>query len=554
MATATSSIVDAYGRPIQYATGRYPSPSRHPIDNRPKAPTRPKIYEDQTTWTRQEQVNYSRVIATQVNGVDAALTMKNSFAVGDGWEVSYSGTNRAWGDEFEALVNGNWMRSCNALGEQHDWRSTLRTLGRTLDVEADYAVWFDTATGRFAVLDQSRIGTGQNFCVSEGNGLERVLELGAASQYQYATNWLNGYGSYTPVWRIDDAKSPFDGRRIIDGVIVDDQLRVLGYRILGYNPEGKLAYADVWAWQVHFNFEAGAWLNQVRGIPSLANLIDDANTVMDILYYWGQGVMIASQKMVYRKSIEGRPSMGAQETEVTVVDAEGDESLKLVTVEAAPAGVVELSTRRGEELGTLDLNRPSMDERELVQMLETAFLGKHWPRALVYAQDMGRAGARAITQQVQNIIGARQMSLERSARWVVNRYVAWAMDRGLLTRNQNLGDPYDYGFTVPALFSVDEGNDGKLQLNMLGRGVISRGTICAYHGVNKKKILRENVADVDALATEAEGLATRHGWLTAREALTLLDNQGNPNVQPQPQPAPEPQEPAAHETGEQTNA
>ena len=542
-----STLVDQYGKALG-TRNLYPSPSSHPMDNRPKPIVRSKIYENQTPYTRWEQVNYSKVLSTQVTGIDAALEMKANYTVGDAWHIVYHGTNTAWGDRLEEFFHQCYYQNCNLIGEAHDWRSTLRSLARAFDVEADFGVWFDgvdtpghTATGQFQILDYSRIGTGIGWCVKEGTGLEQVRELGNAPYgYNYANGYYSGWGSYLPFYIINDPASPFDGQRIIDGIIVDQNLRHLGHRILGYNDKGQMTYADVAKEAIHFNYEVGDWINQIRGIPKLANLLDDANSVSDIKYFWQQGVMIASQKMVMRKSIDGNPASGIQETTIEVPQADGTTALKMVRVEDAPAGVVELSTRRGEELATLDLNRPSMEEQKLVHLVETAYFHKHWPRCLIYPEDASRAPSRSIAQQVQVMLRKRQMTLERTARWICNRRIELAMRRGELPANTNLYDPYHYGFSLPGKYTVDEGNDGKQMLSMLGRGCISRGVICDDMGVQEKKITRQNFISVDNLATLAEQLNKKHAWLEPMDALNRLDNNGNPNVMPAP---PEPNEP-----------
>lgn len=543
-------LYDQFGRKVG-TRNLYPSPSSHPQDNRPRPIVRSKIYENQTPYTRWEQVNYSKILSAQVTGIDAALEMKSCYSVGDAWHIVYHGNNQAWGDRMEEFFHQAYFGNCNQIGSEHDWHSTLRSLSRALDVEADFAVWFDgvdtptrPATGQFQILDYSRIGTGIGWCVKAGEGLEQVRELGNAPYgYNYANGYYSGWGSYLPFYLINDPASRFDGQRIIDGIIVDQNLRRLGYRVLGYNDQGQMTYADVPTEAIHFNYEVGDWINQLRGIPRLANLLDDANSVSDIKYYWQQGVMIASQKMVMRKSIDGRPSSGVQETEIEVPNPTGDGTtvLKMVRVEDAPAGVVELSSRRGEELATLDLNRPAMQEQQFVKLIETAYFHKHWPRCLIYPEDASRAPSRSIAQQVQVILRKRQMTLERTARWICNRRIALAMQRGELPQNNNLYDPYHFGFTVPQKYTVDEGNDAKMALSMLGRCCISRGAIIADQGFQEKKVLRQNFNSVDAIAAAAEELKKRHPWMTENDAMNRLDNNGNPNVQPAVPSANEPE-------------
>lgn len=532
-----SVITDQYGRPFASGRNLYPSPLSHPYDNRPKPIVRAKIYENQTPYERWQQVNFSKILSTRLTGIDAALGMKARYAIGDAWHLSYLGDNAAWGLKLEELFHECYFRNCNQIGPSADWHSTLRTVCRAFDVEADFGIWFDSITGQFQVLDYSRFGTGIGWNVGVGTGLDQCRELGIAPYgYNYANGYYSGWGSYLPFYIINDPGSPFDGQRIIDGVIVDQNLRLLGYRILGYSDKGTMTYSDVSKDSVHFNYETGDWINQLRGVPTLANLLDDANSVSDILYYWRQGVQLASQKMIWRESADGTPKGGIQETSVDVVQADGSTVTKLVAVEDAPAGLVEMSTRRGEKLGTLDLNRPSMDEREFVKIVETSYFHKHWPRCLIYPDDSARAGSRAIAQQVQVNIRGRQMSIERTARWICDRKIAFSMESGELPRNNNLYDPWNYGFSLPGKYTVDEGNDSKMMLSMLGRCCISRGTICNDMGLMEKKVLKANATSVHNLAVEAEALTSKHPWMTEMEALNRLDNNGNVNQPVQQEP------------------
>lgn len=532
-----SAICDQWGRTLSAGRNLYPSPMSHPYDNRPKPVVRAKIYENQTPFTRWEQVNFSKVLSTRLTGIDAALGMKAKYSVGEAWHICYQGTNEAWGMKLEELFHECYYQNCNQIGPCQDWHSTLRILGRAFDVEADFGIWFDDKTGQFQILDYSRFGTGIGWNVGVGTGLDQCRELGNAPYgYNYANGYYSGWGSYLPFYIINDPNSPFDGQRIIDGVIVDQSLRLLGYRILGYNDQGQMTYADVPKDSIHFNYEAGDWINQIRGVPTLANLLDDANSVCDVQYYWRQGVQLASQKMIWRESIDGRPMNGVQETTITTTNPDGSAGTKLVAVEDAPAGLVEMSTRRGEKLGTLDLNRPSMDEREFIRLIETAYFHKHWPRQLIYADDSARSGSRSIAQQVQVSIRGRQMNLERTARWIVNRKIAFSMMSGELPANNNLADAWNYGFSLPGKYTVDEGNDSKMMLSMLGRCCISRGTICNDMGLMEKKVLRANATSVHNLALAAEDLSAKHPWMTEMESLNRLDNNGNVNQPVQQEP------------------
>lgn len=522
-----TTILDQFGRPA--VRGRlYPAPSSHPYDSRPRPQVKPKIYENVLPRDRWEQVQYSSVIASRVTNIEDALTKKAEFAVGDAWHVRYRGSNKPWGKRMMAFINETYYRTCNYLGEAHDFHSTLKQLSFALDVQADYGAVFDNETGTAQFLSYDRIGSGDDWGANVGSNLTKCATLGVSTLQ-------SGWGSILQDYIINDPKSWADGARIIDGVIVDQNLRRLGYRVLGYDEDGNQTYADIPANSMHFNYDATRWLNQVRGIPALASLIDDSNTVDDANYYWGQAIKLAAAMAIGRESKDGRPASGAiQETEITEDGLDGTTRKFRVGVEQRTAGIVELSTDNEEALKVLDFNRPSLNEAEFIKRLETSFLAKHWPRALIYPEDLARAGARAIAQQVRQIVWARQRAIERTARWWVDRAISWAMRTGRIPENAATFDPYNYEFTLPGEFTIDEGNDGKMYLAFLGRGCITRGIICNKQGYQLDEIQEANEADEDNLAQRAERLHERHNWLTPREWLLRLNNPFNNPPQPEP--------------------
>ena len=547
-----------------YAGGRglYPLPSA--CDSRPKPAVRAKIYENVTALERWQQVQYAMILSSRVPGIDAALDTKSDYVVGDAWYVDHRSKDKAWGKLCEELINEGYYRHCNRIAPAWNWQASLKTLCRTLDVQGDYGIWFDgvdepgrKATGQFQLMDYSRFGTGLGIAVKADKTLKQCNELGNWALGFQAWGYSGGWGTFLPWFIIYDRESPYYGYRIMDGIIVDANLTTVAYRVLGYNDVGMATYSDVPASMIHFNYEPGKWISQVRGITPMACMLEDINRVSDILYYWGVGVQIASQKMVVRESIDGRPGSNVQETLIDtcvpgqVQTGEGCpppvpspiQQRRMVAIQHAGPGVTELSSKDGEKLSVLDNDRPSVDERALVEILETGFFHRLWPRGLIYTETTSRAPARIIVQQTQMLVQGRQKSIERSARWIIDRRIALAISRGELPPNNNLGDAYNYTLSLPGKLTCDEGNDGKMYLSLLGRGCISRGVICSDMGVQEHKILDANEESVDNLMTRAENLKKKHNWATEMECLNRLDNNGNAN-----QPAM--QEPDAAKPGE----
>ena len=70
--------------------------------------------------------------------------------------------------------------------------------------------------------------------------------------------------------------------------------------------------------------------------------------------------------------------------------------------------------------------------------------------------------------------------------------------------NDLLDDAYQYVFTVPGQFTVDEGTDLKMQLQSLGRCIISRGILCEMDGYLAEEIEEQREAEIDRLLSAAE--------------------------------------------------
>ena len=538
-----SILVDRYGRAVSSNT-LYRTPSQAGADFRPVARPRAKTYEAVSSWQRREMVDVSRVIAAGVPNIDTALTQAGEFSVGDSWHVKSRSKNKAWGKQRDEWFNKFYARDCNARGRMNDWRSTLRQLNWTRKVQGDYGIVFDgqprrdsvtgkqiDPTGKFRVIKFDRIstgliGSGQSFgVVSVGNRLDECKELPKTwNFYSTSSSWSVWPGIYI----INDSNSVFDGQRLIDGVIVDENMLVLGYRVVGFTADGMPSYADIPKAQFHFNFSARRDVDLIRGIPELAEAIIPIMGLDDIQYLVTMAVKLASAMAITRESTDGNPTNSGR----AIYDETGtDDSGSTITTKRAVQeifpGIIELATNNKERLTALEFDRPSMNEENWINRVETSILHKFWPRSLIYAADAGRAGTRAIGLQAGTICQWDQQCIERDARWIADRATEFAMRAGYIPTNDNLYDPYDYVFTVPGRFTVDEGNDMKMRLSALGRCCISHGIICEMDGYQSEEIFEERYHEIDRILTASEKLSAAHEAFTEKEIALMFDNNDN---------------------------
>ena len=541
-----SDNFDRHGSIISGAT-LFKTPSQMGGDIRPVPRPRAKTYEAVSSWQRREMVDVSRVIAAGVPTIRGALIQAGEFSVGDSWHVKYRGTDPAWGKKRDEWINTTFARHCNSRGRMNDWRSSLRQLNWTRKVQGDFGLIFDgqpskdpltgkekDPTGKFHVVKFDRISTGlvggwqyaNKGIVDIGNGLEMVKELPRAWNYYWNYySSVGGYNTWPGIYIINDPASPFDGQRIIDGVIVDANMRVLGYRITGFNDDGIPTYCDLPKAQMHFNFSAREDTDYLRGIPEIGSKIIPIMHLDDIQNLMEMAVKLASALAITRKSTDGRPAQGGLSYS-NVVQTDEDGSTKVTTraVQEIYPGIYELATNNKEGLEALQFNRPSMNEEGFIERIETAVLHDLWPRALIYGVDSKRAGTRALVMQARTICNWDQTCLERDARWICDLATEFAMRAGYIPGNDKLDDPYNYVFTVPGQFTVDEGNDLKMHLMSLGRCTISRGIICEMDGYLAEEIEEQREAEVDRTLAAAERLQKKHDQWSVKEIALMLDN------------------------------
>jgi hypothetical protein len=514
---------------------------------RPSSRPRAKSYEAVSAWQRRELVDVSRVAAKGVQNIRTALLQAGEYSVGDSWHIKYRGTNKAWGKQRDEGFHTTFFRDCNTRGKQSDWWSTLRQLNWVRKVQADYGILFDgqpytdpvtlkktDPSGQFQIVTFDRISTSiiggsKPGAVGLGNGLEKLKELPKVQGYAYSTS-LSGQASWPGIYIINDRSSIFDGYRIIDGIIVDANMRRVGFRITGFTDAGVVTYVDVPAALMHFNFSSREETDLIRGWPDIGSKIIQIMHLDDVQHLITMAMKLAGALTIGRESTDGNPRQGGRANyDEETTDSTGNVVTFKRSVQEIYPGIFEMAQNNKESLKVLPFDRPSMNEEKFISRIETALMHDLWPRDLIYAGDTGRAATRVTAAQANTICTWDQKCLERDARWICDRRTEFEMRMGFIPYNDNLADPYNYVFTVPGKFTVDEGNDSKMRLSSLGRCTISRGMICELDGYLAEEIEEQRFAEEDRLMVLAENLVKKHDWLTEKEALLRLDA-GEANV------------------------
>lgn len=524
-----SAIVDQFGRPATSNAGLYRTPSSNPNAYRAKPQLRQRTFENVTPAQRRDLINWCWGIYTRIPNVGAAIEFKSDFACSDGCYLQYHGTDRDWGRRLETFINETYYANCNLAGPNHDFHNTLWELSIALETHGQAGWVFDSGSGKVKIISATSIGNGMSPDSTSG----KVYDLGNAND-SLALWGLSVYGgSCGGTYLIE--RGSFAGKLLIDGIIVDRNMVTQGYRVVGFDANGKPAAADLSTAQMGLIYEP-KFPDQIMGYPGLSDLVEAVGTVDDWNFYIGQAMKLSAAWAVTRKSKDGQPkTSGLSYSTVEQTNPAGETVNRVVAHQIVQAGVYELATDNNEEIATVNFERPSMNEEAFIERIETGFFAKHWPREFIYTKGFGRASARIGVVQARQKVWRRQRTLQRFALDWLRRKTAHAMEHKEIPRNDNLFDPYNISLSSPAQITVDEGNDAKIDLAKLGRGVTSHRVICAKDGYDDERIEDENFTKRTRLMEKAAKTAQEHLgpdgkpiW-TAKEVLQMIDNLGNPN-------------------------
>lgn len=548
-------IVDAYGRKL------YPAPVHRPGESRPQPRLKPHTHQNVTARDRWELTNQSRAIYGGIDLVATAIEERAKFAFANGCFIRSGSKDSEFAAAQESEINEVFYANPNLLGDTHDMHTMLQNFSINLERDGGQAAIFDETTGRVMVIPTTLIGNGFGLnSVMDGALTPLARESEDMAFWGITRGGTTRAGSVSYDYEvISDKQSPYFGARIIDGFIVDRNRTRLAVRVLGFDADGNPAFKDIPAAQIRVDYKT-RWSDQIGFLPILATSIMSIVNVQDFDYYIKQAMILSAQKSVTRKSKDG---VAPQTNNVgfTYTDADGSiqttdpgekppaGATRIQAYEMNVAGMVELSTDNGEEIGFVDFQRPSMNEEQFVERIQRGYLHKIWPYDLIFGKNVNAAYSRTLVKQVCMTIWEEQRLGEKFLRWAVNQRTAWALKRGHLRNRVGLDDPYKYEVIWPAEFTGDDGYDNDIKLKKLGRNLLTHDEITASDGRTHAQIQKKNLAYCDTLITEASKIAAKHAaaGITARDVLLMVDNLGSPNPTVAQQPAkPEPKQAASN--------
>lgn len=307
--------------------------------------------------------------------------------------------------------------------------------------------------------------------------------------------------------RIGDARSSIyepsnpaareGGQNIIDGVVVNPQLRPIFYRYLmgdGIDPSAR--FEDIPAQQLIHVGEASQG-DELRYVTPLAPSINHLRDVGDAVGFEKMAIKISSYIALAIKSSNPQGADFFGEATHSVNSQDNSE----VTVESlGNAGGAIPRLGMGEDLISWTSNRPSQNFREFCDVLlrEVCLnLGVPWEFAARPAE-AGGAALRAVLVRAQRTFEQRQaLLIDRLCSRVWAHVITIGMSRGLIPQNDNW---FKVEWQRPAAASVDYGREAAANLNDVRSGLRTYSEDYSERGLEWKDQLRQRATEAKYLA------------------------------------------------------
>lgn len=320
---------------------------------------------------------------------------------------------------------------------------------------------------------------------------------------------------------------PYDGARIIDGVIVDDQSRAIAYRVLGESIYAN-DFRDIRAQDMFLSF-AVETPDQVRGISLLGASVFEWQDIADArrfeLIAQKLGATIGmietnetgeadkTKKLLTRSSTNfNTPTAGTQ----TALATTATETVDGVSVRYHRAG-------SGAKLEAYQMDRPSANQQMFRDdVIREALAGMGWSFDFSYnPTKAGGAQMRIVIDKINRKLDCLRYDLVIPAQTRIDGFrVAKAIKLGLLPASV---DWWKWTYQGPAELTADEkySSDVDHQERKSGRKTMAKSA--AQRGDYWRDIRAQKATEADDLLTRATALAKKHK-IAVETAIVLLQD------------------------------
>lgn len=455
---------------------------------------------------RLEGVQLGRELFAKMPLVSAAIMNKNRIAVGNAWQPDFVGVirneaDKQWVEQAKNWLINDYYPNVNWQGQNFSFNESLVLTGKDIDVEG----------GSLMIYRTTKSGLPRIQFIS-------VDRVGCRGSEQFVTG-----GSY-------------DGYKIYDGVIYNNDGMPIAYKILGSTPE-KDEYVS--AFNCQYIFESD-WATAGHGISrvsySVTNLMDiqDINELLKITIknYSKQGIIHSNGS---GKAPKGKNIFAKETTPPTAAQQVAGQTQNKIFYDNSPnGGTTYISSLDGSEIKPFSFDRPSPNtEAFIFRIASESIASMGWFIELVCPQKLNGTSTRLIQDQARKLVIWRQQTLERRAKAILQYGLSVAMTLGLVPKTDNK-TWMRWNFGKPGELTVDSGYDNAAQIESLKMGITTKAEVCARRGKDWKEVSNQSEIELRDLFNRAKAIAKEFNMTEAeaREWLSKRDiNMGN-TIQP----------------------
>lgn len=320
---------------------------------------------------------------------------------------------------------------------------------------------------------------------------------------------------------------PYDGAKIIDGVIVNDYGRALAYRVCGdgYDPNN---FQDISARDMMLHFTP-LFPGQLRGISGLASSVFNFQDAQE----WDRLEMLAQKIFASQTITEYNESGDVDEAKAAVSRAatyNTDDKKTSMTEESMEGGgmIRYFKANSGSKIDAFHYDRPGTATQDFQnRKIRDAFRGTQWDAFFsLDPQQVGGAPMRIIVAKINSVL--------KKLRKVAGKACARADGYGLSKSELPFDvDWYKWEYQGPGDITADAMYDSQVGLQETAQGFSSRKIQAAKRGEYWEELDAQREAEADSDLARARRLADKYK-ITIQEALVVL-RPPTPNQQlPQP--------------------
>ena len=399
---------------------------------------------------RRVMLSLGRFLYSNFSTVRGALQEQAGFA-SSSYVAQYTGRNVAWGEQAE-----EWMRQHDKIIDVAGAPFNMRIYRRNLIL---------------AVLRDGDMGT---VLVKTPNGYPKIQCI--------------------PSHRIGSRLSDdtvrgglYDGARIIDGVIVDDQGAAIAYRVMGENPWDHTTYTDVSARDMFLSY-IPEYVDQKRGWSSLGSCLFDFQDVKEFRAFELLAQKVGAAITLIEKNVEGEAQPGAPYIGLpTSTDTTAGTATGLVTETMTGGGIIRYlrSTDPNAAIEPFQNDRPSANQQAFEdKVVRSAFHGMGW--SIDFSLDPSKVGGapmRVVVAKINRQIEEKQDLILEPAVVRINGFrLGVAMqpfDKGGIEALDFDPDWWKWDYQGPAKFTADAKYDSDVAINEHRSGHRTLKTIAA---------------------------------------------------------------------------